>query len=261
MLRAIWNSVSAMNAQQEMLDSISNNMANSETDGYKKEVVNFQDLVYETLNRTGYPVNSTGENVINGTGTKTTNWLRDTSEGDLKSTGLKTDMAIDGQGFFRVTLQDGTQAYERAGDFSVDSVGEIVDSNGNKLEMNLTQEGTDLLNSGVMLNNDNFTVDEKGQIYINVNDNSVLYGKINVYNPVGQDSMLSISNNLYIPANNVQMTQNQGADILQGYLELSNVDLDEEITNMIFAQRAFSLGAKALSTADDMWGIINSMKK
>jgi len=261
MLRAIWNSASAMNAQQEKLNSISNNMANVETVGYKKEVVNFQDLVYETLDRNGYPVNDEGQNTINGTGVRTTNWLRDTSQGSLKETGLKANMAIDGEGFFRITLQNGTQGYERAGDFNVDSNGELVDPDGNRLEVNLTEEGTNLMSSGVLLNNDNFTIDKKGQIYVNIDDNSVLYGKINVYNAVGQDSMVSIGDNLYLPAENVQITENQDANILQGYLEQSNVDLGREITDMILAQRAFALGAKGLTTADEMWGLINNMKR
>lgn len=261
MLRAIWNSASAMNAEQEKLNSISNNMANAETVGYKREVVNFQDLVYETLDRNGYPVNAEGENTINGTGVRTTNWLRDTLQGSLQETGLKANMAIDGEGFFRVTLQNGTQGYERAGNFNVNSMGELVDPDGNRLEVNLTEEGTNLMNSGVLLNNDNFTVDKKGQIYVNVDDNSVLYGKINVYNAVGQDSMLSIGDNIYLPAENVQITENQDANILQGYLEQSNVDLGREITDMILAQRAFALGAKGLTTADEMWGLINNMKR
>ena len=254
-------SASGLSAERLSMDTIASNMANAETVGYKREVVNFQDLVYETLDRNGYPVNDEGENTINGTGVRTTNWLRDTLQGSLKETGLKGNMAIDGEGFFRVTLQNGIQGYERAGDFNVDSNGELVDPDGNSLEVNLTGEGTNLRNSGVLLNNDNFTVDKKGQIYVNVNNNSVLYGKINVYNAVGQDSMLSIGDNLYVPAENVQVTENQDADILQGYLEQSNVDLGREITDMILAQRAFALGAKGLTTADEMWGLINNMKR
>ncbi|MFL0195506.1 flagellar basal-body rod protein FlgG [Clostridium sp. WILCCON 0269] len=261
MLRAIWNSASAMNAEQEKLNSISNNIANSNTIGYKKEVVDFQDLVYETLNRKGYPVSAQGKNTINGTGVRTTEWLRDNSQGSLEETGLKTDMAIDGEGFFRVTLQNGTEAYERSGNFNVDSGGYLVDANGNRLEVNLTGEGTNLFNSGVLLKDNNFTVDKQGQVYMNVNGQSVLYGKINIYSAVGQDSMIPIGNNLYQPANNVQMNQNRGAGVLQGYLEQSNVDLSSEITDMILTQRAFSLASKGLTTADEMWGLINSMKK
>jgi flagellar basal-body rod protein FlgG len=261
MLRAIWNSRSAMNAQQEKLDSISNNMANVNTAGYKREDTNFQDLVYETLNRVGYPTNPDGVNTINGTGVKTTQWIRDTSQGSIKETGLRTDMAIDGDGFFRVTLADGTAAYERAGNFSVDAAGNLVDADGNRLEVNLTPEGTALFNGGTVFKDNNFTVDAKGQIYVNIGDNSVLYGKINVYNTIGQDSMRSIGDNLYIPKDGVQMNVNGNADIIQNYLEQSNVDLGKEVTDMILAQRAFELASKGITTSDEMWGLINSMKR
>ncbi|MHC6179392.1 flagellar basal-body rod protein FlgG [Clostridium sp. JNZ X4-2] len=261
MLRAIWNSRSAMNAEQEKLDSISNNMANINTSGYKREDVNFQDLVYETLNRAGYPTNPDGTNTINGTGVKTTEWIRDTSQGSIRETGLKTDMAIDGQGFFRVALPNGTSAYERAGNFNVDEGGNLVDADGNRLEVNLTAQGTALFNSGTVFNDNNFKVDEKGQIYMNINDSSILYGKINVYNAVGQDAMRSIGDNLYVPENNVQMNLNGNANIIQGYLEQSNVDLGQEMTDMILAQRSFELASKGITTSDEMWGLINSMKR
>ncbi|MCC9293998.1 flagellar basal body rod protein FlgG [Clostridium sp. WLY-B-L2] len=261
MLRAIWNSRSAMNAQQEKLDSISNNIANVNTVGYKKENVDFQDLVYETLHRVGYPTNAGGVNTINGTGVKTTEWIRDTSQGSMVETGLKTDMAIDGEGFFRVALPNGTSAYERAGNFSIDAAGNLVDPDGNRLEVNLTAEGSALFNSGTVFKEDNFTVNQKGQIYMKINNNSVLYGKINIYNTIGQDSMRSVGDNLYVPRNGVQMNLNNNADILQGYLEQSNVDLGQEMTDMILAQRSFELASKGLTTADEMWGLINSMKR
>lgn len=261
MLRAIWNSVSAMNAQQDKLNSISNNLANIDTVGYKKENVEFSDLVYETLNRKGYPTNPNGSNTINGTGVKATEWIRDNTEGPIQQTGLKTDMAIDGDGYFKVTLKNGTAAYERAGNFTIDRNGNLVDSNGNKLEVNLTAAGSRLFNSGMVFKDNNFRVDENGQIYMNVNNDSVLYGKINVYNTVGQDSMISIGDNLYEPVNNVQMTVNTKAHVIQGSLEQSNVDMGREITDMIIAQRAFELASKGLTTSDEMWGLINSMKR
>ncbi|HBC95908.1 MAG TPA: flagellar basal body rod protein FlgG [Clostridium sp.] len=261
MLRSIWNSRSAMNAQQEKLDCISNNIANINTVGYKKEDVDFQDLMYETLRRVGYPTNPDGINTINGTGVKTTNWISDTSQGSVRETGLRTDMAIDGSGFFRVTLPNGTPAYERSGNFSIDASGNLVDADGNKLEVNLTPEGTALFNSGTVFKDDNFTVDTKGRIYMNVGNNTILYGKINVYNVIGQDSMRSIGDNLFVPQDGAQMVLNDGADVLQGYLEQSNVDLGQEITDMILAQRSFELASKGLTTADEMWGLINSMRR
>jgi fagellar hook-basal body proteins len=265
MLRALWSSRAAMNAQQQKLDSISNNIANTNTVGYKREDVSFQDLVYETLNRKGIP---TGENntdtLINGTGVKATKWIRDNSQGSLRETGEKTDLALDGEGFFRVTLPDGSKAYERSGSFNIDSTGEIVDKNGNRLDVALTEEGTNMLNSGSVFTTDNFAVKENGDVYLAVDNNGsktdVLYGKINIYNPIGQDSLTSVGENLYVPNSGTIMNVNTDVNILQGFVEGSNVDVGKEMTDMIVAQRAFELSSRSLKTADEMWGLVNSMK-
>lgn len=265
MLRALWSSRSAMNAQQEKLDSISNNIANTNTVGYKREDVSFQDLVYETLNRKGTPTGGNNtDTLINGTGVKATKWIRDNGQGPLKETGEKTDLALDGQGFFRVTLPDASKAYERSGSFNIDSTGGIVDKNGNRLDMDLTEEGTNMLNSGTSFTEDNFSVKENGEVYVSVDDNGsksdVLYGKINIYNPIGQDSLTSVGENLYVSNPGARMNVNTDVNIMQGFVEGSNVDMAKEMTDMIVAQRAFELSSKSLKTADDMWGLINSMK-
>jgi flagellar basal-body rod protein FlgG len=263
MLRIFWNGRSAMNAEQEKLDSISNNIANVNTVGYKSEDVSFQDLVYETIKRTGYPTNANNKNqILNGTGVKASQWIRDNSQGTLSQTGAKTDMAIDGEGYFRVTLPNGTKAYERAGSFNVDNSGTIVDKNGNRLDISFTPAGTSLFNSGTVFTANNFSVKQNGEIYVNDNNNnSVLYGKINLYNTVGQNALNSIGDNLYVPKPGAKINITTNGNILQGYLEGSNVDIAKEMTDMIIAQRAFQLGSSALKTGDEMWGLINSMKK
>lgn len=265
MLRALWSSRAAMNAQQQKLDSVSNNIANSSTTGYKREDVSFQDLVYETLNRKGIPNGGNNtDSLINGTGVKATNWLRDTSQGSLRETGEKTDLALDGQGFFRVTLPDGSKAYERSGSFNVDNIGELVDKSGNRLDMELTEEGTNELNSGAVFTKDNFTVKENGEVYMAVDDNGsksdVLYGKINIYNPIGQDALTSVGNNLYVAKPGATVNVTNDVSIIQGFVEGSNVDMAKEMTDMIVAQRAFELSSRTMKTADDMWGLVNSMK-
>lgn len=265
MLRTLWSSRAAMNAQQQKLDSISNNMANTNTVGYKREDVSFQDLVYENLNRRGIPTGGNNtDTLINGTGVKATKWIRDNSQGDLKETGLKTDLALDGQGFFRVTLPDGSKAYERSGSFNIDSTGEIVDKNGNRLDIDLTEEGTNMLDLGVVFTTDNFSVNEDGEIYLAVDNNGlksdVLYGKINIYNSVGQDSLRSIGENLYVANPGAAVNATTDVSIMQGFVEGSNVDIGKEMTDMIVAQRAFELSSRTLKTADEMWGLVNSMK-
>ncbi|MBC2580668.1 flagellar hook-basal body complex protein [Clostridium sp. DJ247] len=261
MLRILWNGRSAMNAEQQKLDSISNNIANVNTVGYKKENVSFQDLVYENLKRTGYPTNDNNKNeILNGTGVKAGQWIRDTTQGTLRDTGVKTDLAIDGDGYFRVTLPDGSKAYERAGSFNIDNNGDIVDKNGNRLDIAFTQEGSDMFNSGKVFTSDNFAVKQSGEIYVNDNSNSVLYGNINTYSPIGQDSLTSVGENLYVPNAQTQMNGTTDTNIMQGFLEDSNVDVGKEMTDMIVAQRAFELGSRAMKTGDEMWGLINSMK-
>lgn len=260
MLRILWNSQSAMNAEQEKLDAISNNIANSTTDGYKSEDVGFEDLVYETLNRTGYPNNGNNpKEPINGTGVRATQWIRDTSEGTLQPTGVSTDLAIEGDGYFRVTLSDGTKAYERAGSFNIDTTGTIVDKNGNRLDINLSPEGTNLKNSGFTLTKDNFKVGENGDVYVNNNNTSVLYGKINLYMPIGQTAFRSIGDNLYQPIPGAQVIASN-AKIKQGVLEGSNVNMATEMTDLIVAQRAFEISSKGVQTADEMWQLVNNMK-
>lgn len=260
MLRILWNGRSAMNAQQEKLDSISNNIANVNTVGYKREDVSFQDLVYESLKRTGYPTNDNQNQILNGTGVKAGQWIRDNSQGNMRETGVNTDLAIDGQGYFRVTLPNGSKAYERSGSFNIDSNGDIIDKNGNRLDIDFTQEGANLFNSGVIFTDNNFSVKGNGEIYLNYNNNSVYYGKINLYNPVGDNALSSIGENLYTANPGAQINGTGNANIMQGFLEESNVDIGKEMTDMIITQRAFELGSRALKTGDDMWALVNSIR-
>lgn len=252
MLRILWNSKSAMMAQQEKLDSISNNIANINTNGYKKEEVSFQDLVSESFNRIGTPGNKSNQ-IYTGTGVKSTEWIRDFTQGDLNETSLNTDLAIDGEGFFSVTMPDGTQAYTRDGSFTLDSKGELVNGNGAKLNIDYSV-------NNVKLTKDNFTIDKNGDIYLKNGQSSSMVGKINLYNVVGQDSLLSVGENLFVPKQGVQVSTTNNAEIWQGYTEKSNVDIGSEMSDMILAQRAFELGSKGITTADDMWSMVNNMR-
>lgn len=268
MLRILWNSKSAMSAEQDKLDNISNNIANVNTEGYKKTDVSFKDLVYENLNRIGYP--NTKES-YNGTGVRSGDWSRDITQGNLSQTDVKTDLAIDGQGYFMIQLPDkntdGTYktAFTRAGSFNVDGEGNIVDKNGNKLSI--------AFNSNSQTDNhftlDSFKVDEQGNVYNTVDGAEKEVGKINLYNVVSQDSLSSVGNNLYVvntkTVNGVQVPAEkpylvQDTTIRQGFLELSNVDLTKEMTDMIVAQRAFEMNSRAMKTADEMWSMANNLR-
>ena len=115
MLRTLWTSKSGMMATQEKLDSISNNVVNSGTTGYKRVEVGFKDLLTETLDRNGVPLND--KSTVIGTGSKTGEWYRDVSQGTLLESSINSNMAIDGEGFFRVTEANGEVSYSRDGSF------------------------------------------------------------------------------------------------------------------------------------------------
>lgn len=257
--RLMWTSRSAMNAQQQKLDAISNNIANVSTNGYKAEKVQFSDLMYENLNRLGYPTNTINNNGINsnpqnGTGVKAADWIRDNIQGSLTQTNEATDLALDGSGYYRVIRPDGTAAYERSSDFDLDANGRLADNNGNILEINFANGTQQLTKNNFMISGDG-TVSLKNQdgIY-----NAV--GKVNVYDVVGQDAFISAGDNLYVPKQGAQIFVNGSTNIMQGYTEGSNVDITKEMVDMIAAQRAFQLNTKSMTTADEMWGMVNNLR-
>lgn len=244
----MWTSCTAMNAQQQKLDVIANNIANIDTQGYKSTKVGFGDLVYESMNNGSTPVSSNSSRTVdpeNGTGVRTTEITTNNESGSLVSTGLKTDLALQGNGYFKVIRPDGSNAYVRSGNFTQDASGRLVDSSGDRLEVT----GQDTFTNG------NFDVSSDGTI--SVAGKSA--GKINVYDAIGQDSLTAIGNNLFVPKSGVQMFVTNSATISQGYSEGSNVDLSSEMTDMIAAQRAFQLSSKGLSTADEMASMVNQL--
>lgn len=258
MLRTLWTSKMGMNAQQQKLDAISNNIANSSTNGYKKVNVGFKDLLSESLDRKGYPIND--KTSIMGTGVKTTTWSRNNTQGNLIDTGLSTDLAIDGVGkYFRLTAPDGSKVYSRDGSFKIDSTGSLVDSNSNKLDIEY-EPGRNAENT--KFKEENMMFDTQGNVYIKEGDVFNKVGKANLYTAVGEDAFQSVSENLFVlsPGATVQVVNSASTNISQGFLEGSNVNISEEMTDMIVTQRAFQLSSKSLETADQMWGMINNMR-
>lgn len=261
MLRALWNSKSAMMATQDKLDSISNNLSNINTQGYKKIDVKFKDLVYETLNRQGYPIsenNNRAQEPFTGGGVKASGFIRDFKQGPLKDTGKSTDMAIDGEGFFRVIKPDGTYAYTRDGSFNIDpKLGKIVDGAGNVLDVKYN-DGIDKEN--LTLEASNLYINSKGGISLQQGDKRVDIGTITLYSPLGDNGLMSIGDNYYVPMEGTQMLDATDYDIRQGFVEMSNVDMVSEFTDLMLTQRAFELGSRGIKTADEMWGMINNLR-
>lgn len=255
MYRILSTSKSGMNANQTKLDTISNNLANSSTIGYKSVEVGFEDLLTETLNRKGYRTNN---DAVMGTGVKTTDWFRNNTQGNLQVTGQSTDFALDGPGYFRVILADGSTAYTRDGSFKVDSLGRLVDSNGNKVELHYVDGYSE---ESSPLRASTLTIDDNGNIYSKENGRLTKIAELPVYTAIGDSAFTSISDNLFVPTEGAQLQLATDTNIYQGYLEMSNVDMTTEFTDLIITQRAFQLSSKGVTTADEMWGMINNMRR
>ncbi|MBK5240426.1 flagellar hook-basal body complex protein [Clostridium sp.] len=265
MLRLLENSRSSMMAQQEKLDSISNNIANVNTNGYKKTNVNFKDLVYESLDRAGYPVSSDSDGkaiLQNGTGVRVGEWTRDTSQGNLTATDVPTDLAIDGIGYFEVVQSDNSKAYTRAGDFTTDANGNIVDPKGNRLSI-IDDSGNNIntFDGTYKFQRNNFVVDSKGVVSIKDPTGDLAVGKVKISNVIGDNSMVSIGDGLFMPRPGSEAIDSTDYSIRQGFLELSNVDITTEMTQMLITQRAFQLSSTTLKTADEMWQMANNLQK
>lgn len=255
MLRTLWTSRSGMMATQEKLDSISNNVVNSGTTGYKKVEVGFKDLLTETLDRNGVPLND--KSTVIGTGSKTGEWYRDISQGSLLESGVNSNIAIDGEGFFRVIEADGEVSYSRDGSFTVDSMGRIINSEGNLLEVQY-ENGYSAEN--INLTTNNMLVDTSGNLFVKNSDTFTKVGEIHLYTAVGDRAFLAKGDNLYYPNEGVEVYRTTNAEIYQGLVEGSNVDIATEFTDMIMTQRAFELSAKGITTADEMWQLVNNMR-
>ena len=255
-------SKSGMSSTRDKISLVSSNMINSTTTGYKKLESEFQTLVSSSLDKDSYPNYS--ENVSTGTGVKTSEPFRRDEQGMIKETGKFCDFAIIGEGYFRVIKPDGTYAYTRNGAFNIDGMGRIVDDYGNFLDitfangysydnLDFSHTSDSRVNSIGTASDDG--IDRDGVIRIN----GITVGKINIYNSVGDDDLRSIRDNLFVPKDGVNMVQSKSSYMRQGYIELSNVNLGEEMINLIALQRAYQLNSKGVITADEMWSLINGM--
>ncbi|MFR1708073.1 MAG: flagellar hook-basal body complex protein [Clostridium sp.] len=253
---------SAMEAQQNKLDLISNNIANVGTIGYKKLSSTFQDLYTSSLERLGVPTSEDADTKLYiGTGVKSTNEVRVKTQGSLVDTKLSTDLAIDGEGLFKVCKQDGSVAYTRNGNFKVDAAGTLVDNNGYRLSIT-DANGNEINVPGGPINfsKDKFSIDANGALSLENNGNVIKVGDIKTYETVGDKGFISAGQSLFVPVEGTTVMETTKRNIYQGFTENSNVDISTEMTDMIVAQRAFQLSSSALRTADDMWQMINNLR-
>ena len=249
-----------MESQQMNLDVISNNLANVNTTGFKKSKVEFQELLYQTTRAPGADQGSgnqlpTGIQV--GQGSRPVATARIFTNGDLSQTGEKLDVAVQGDGFFEVQMPDGTLAYTRDGAFKTSSDGRVVTSDGLPL-----QAGFQPVPAGTT----NITIGSNGNVTYNTasGNTSFQVQLVRFNNPAGLESMGS---NLYKeteasgPPQLGTPGQNGFGTLNQGYLELSNVKVVEEMVNLILAQRAYEVNSKAVQASDEMMQQSNNLKR
>jgi flagellar basal-body rod protein FlgG len=253
MLRGLYSAATGMRAQEINIDTISNNIANANTTGFKKQTALFADLMYSYLTEPGSPTSQqtlspTGLSI--GHGVKATGTQRHFTQGDLTSTGNQLDLAIQGDGFFEVLLPDGSLAYTRAGELQLDQNGNIVTVDGYQIQPAIT----------IAPGSASITIGKDGTV------SAIPPGETEVQQ-IGQmlgsrfpnkSGLRAIGNNLYqVTEASGQVIQNafndQGMGVLtQGFLESSNVSIVEQVVSMITGQRAYEANSKGIQTADDM---------
>ncbi len=264
MMRSLWTAASGMTGQQFNIDTISNNLANVNTTGYKQMRPDFEDLLYQTLRLAGTPstevtVVPTGIQV--GHGVKPGATQKIYTQGALQATGNTADIAIEGEGFFRVLQYDGTYGYTRDGSFKIDANGQFVNSNGYRLMPEV------VLPEGFL--NDSVAISQDGRITVKVagSDDPIEVGQLELYRFVNPAGLQAIGENLVVQTNasGEPITGRPGFDgmgkTLQKYLEMSNVSVVKEMVNMIVAQRAYELNSRAIQTSDSMLATATTLKR
>ncbi|WP_293660708.1 flagellar basal-body rod protein FlgG [Rhodoferax sp. OV413] len=253
MINSLWISKTGMEAQQMQLDVISNNLANVSTNGYKKSHAVFEDLMYQNLRQVGS--NTSEQSTLPtglqlGLGVRTVATSRSFSQGNLQQTSNNLDVAIQGNGFFQVTLADGTTGYTRDGAFQIDNTGRLVTSNGLPILNGVT----------IPANATNVSISQDGAVSATVPGNVTpqAIGTITLASFINPAGLEPRGQNIYAEtaASGQPNAGTAGANglgqLAQGFVETSNVNVVQELVTMIQTQRAYEMNSKAIQTSDQM---------
>ena len=264
MVRSLYTAASGMIGQQQHIDTIANNLSNINTVGFKRNRSEFEDLLYQNQLHAATP--ATEETLIPvgvqiGHGTRLASTAKLFEQGGLQQTGVVSDLAIEGEGFFRVQQFDGSFSYTRNGSFKIDANGEMVTAQGYRLLPQIVLPD-DFVNQSL-------SIDQSGEVSVRIADESepIVVGQLQLYrfvNPAGLDA---IGENLFQESgasgtaigNRPSLSGN--GSVIQGFVEQSNVQAITELVNMIVAQRAYELNSRAVQTTDTMLGIANTLKR
>ncbi|WP_122464494.1 flagellar basal-body rod protein FlgG [Brevundimonas lutea] len=261
-MRALRTAASGMEAQQLNVEVISNNIANMNTVGFKRQRAEFQDLLYQNVERMGAQSSTQGTVVPTGiqigAGVKAGSVYRIMEQGTPSMTGNPYDLAIDGRGYFQITLPSGDQAYTRAGNFAVNAEGLLVTDDGYTVEpaINIPQDAMEI------------SISKSGQVQVVTQGEPEpqVVGQLELATFFNEAGLEAIGDNLLLetsasgPATTGVPGEAGFGQLLQGYTESSNVDAVSEITSLIVAQRAYEMNSKVITTADEMLSVASQVK-
>ncbi|HET6438435.1 MAG TPA: flagellar basal-body rod protein FlgG [Anaeromyxobacter sp.] len=261
MLRSLYTAATGMEAQQLRMDVIANNLANTNTTGFKKVRAEFEDLLSETMKGGEAPDPRGGSNPTPlqcGLGVKTGSTTRNLAQGDMTNTNNPLDLAIQGGGYFRVQRPNGDYGYTRAGNFQSDSTGRIVTADGLPLDPDIT----------LPADTTQVSIKADGSVYATVagNSNPQQVGQISLYTFPNPGGLEASGGNLLLqtPASGDPTATKPGegasGTLAQGYLEGANVKAIEEMIDMITTQRAYELNSNVIKTGDQMLQRVTNLR-
>ena len=261
-MRSLDIAATGMLAQQRNVEVVSNNLANMNTTAFQRRRAEFHDLIYQDLRRVGTTSSDAGTVVPTGVqlglGVKLAAVYRIHAQGNLSATDNTFDLAVQGKGFFQITLPDGTTAFTRDGTFQLDATGQIVTHDGYTVQPGIT----------IPSNAIDVTINNSGEVLVKLEGQVALSntGQLQISTFLNDAGLEAVGDNLFkeTPASGTPTAGTPGSTgfgtILQGFLETSNVNAVEEISNLISAQRAYEMNSKVIQTSDEMMGTLTALR-